>query len=76
MGQLVLHWIMKLNPMTYVVGGLRHYLVVGDEKISLPDPAFWTAGLPVCWWITSVFAVLAFGLAMCIVWRRQKGELQ
>ena len=75
-GQMILHWVMKLNPMTYVVGGLRHYLLVGDGTITRSDPAFWTAGLPTCWWTTTVFAALAFGLAMCIVRRRQKGELQ
>jgi ABC-2 type transport system permease protein len=74
-GQWVLHWIMKLNPMTYFVGGLRHYLDAGREASTL-NPSFWSVGLSECWWISCLFTALAFGLAMLIVQRRQKGEFQ
>ena len=77
-GQIILHWVMKLNPMTYVVGGLRHYLapILPPTTSAPPDPSFWTAGLVECWWITGLFAAIAITLAMWMVQKRQKGELQ
>jgi ABC-2 type transport system permease protein len=75
LGQLALHWIMKLNPMTYVVGGLRHYLAAGQETAPVSS-SFWSVGLAECWWTSAVFAGLAFVLALWIVQRKQRGEFQ
>lgn len=76
MGQWVIHWVMTLNPMTYVVGGLRRYLASNRDAMAAPDPGFWSAELTMCWWTTGLFTVLVFGLAMWMVRRRQKGEFQ
>jgi len=58
----VMAWIMRLNPMTYGVGALRHALV---------DPL--PAGVPsfaVCLAVTGAFAVVMFGLGTWMVTRR------
>lgn len=75
-GQIVIHWVMKFNPMTYIVGGLRYYLGPGLQAASASDTAFWNVGLFACWWATTLFTALAFSLAMWMVQRRQKGEFQ
>jgi len=76
LGQLALHWIMKLNPMTYVVGGLRQYLGTGTTVLASSNSSFWNVGLAECWWTSSLFAALVFGLAIWIVQKKQKGEFQ
>jgi ABC-2 type transport system permease protein len=75
-GQSVLHWIMKLNPMTYFVGGLRHYLDSGFPTNTSSNTSFWSVGLAECWWVTCLFTALVFSIAMLMVRRRQKGEFQ
>lgn len=75
-GQTTLHWIMKLNPMTYVVGGLRHQLPSNNASNQALDPMFWTASSTECWWITATFTLIALSSATWIVHTRQKGELQ
>lgn len=70
-GQWVLHWVMRCNPMTYIVGGMRH-LMTGDEFSQL----YWAPSLLVSVWVTILFTVLATACATFMVARRQRGEFQ
>ncbi len=68
-----LGWIVRLNPLTYGVAGLRHYLqysegVVGDAALKLP-------GLGLCWAITLAFAAVMFVAACRIAATRSRGDL-
>ncbi len=61
-GQVVMHWIMKCNPMSYIVGGLRHY----TSELASSDTV-WTPSLGTCWTVTILFWVVASVLATMIV---------
>ena len=63
---LVNSWI---NPLTYGVAGLRHYLQNGiSSNAVLPSPA-------VCWLVSLAFAVLMLAAAWRIAATRSTGDL-
>jgi ABC-2 type transport system permease protein len=68
--QVVLHWVMRVNPVTYSVAGARHLLYAEP----LPE-AFWTPGLAASWVVTGGFAALMFVAATWIAGQRTKGDL-
>ncbi len=67
---MTLHWTMRINPMTYCVGGMRG-LLFGE----LPDQAFYTPSLVTCWTVTIVFAIVMFVAAWRVSARRITGDL-
>jgi ABC-2 type transport system permease protein len=67
-----LSWIVRLNPLTYGVAGLRRLLYLGVEAPPL------TPGLPslaTCWTITILFAGAAYAAAWWITNRPNKVDL-
>jgi ABC-2 type transport system permease protein len=69
--ELLLGVAMRLNPLSYAVGGVR--------RILSPDAQYdeaWVPGLGMSWLITSIFAAGAFGLAVWISRQRTRGDLQ
>jgi ABC-2 type transport system permease protein len=68
--QVALHWVMRMNPVTYSVAGARHLLY----SQPLPE-AFWTPSPVACWGVTFAFAVLMFAAATWISGQRTKGDL-
>jgi len=81
-GEGVLAWIVRLNPLTYGVAGLRHYLQFGTglhfgvegatEKVAglAGQP-----GLALCWTVSIGFAVLMLVLSWQIAGTRTTGDL-
>jgi len=68
----VLALVLKINPLTYAVAGLRR-LLYWDAPA-----AEWAAGLPrmeVCWGAMLLFAVVMFALAWKISGQRTTGDL-
>jgi ABC-2 type transport system permease protein len=68
-----LGWIVAVNPLTYGVAGLRHYLqypdgVAGDAAAGLP-------GLGLSWLVSLVFAGVLFAAACWIAGTRSRGDL-
>jgi ABC-2 type transport system permease protein len=68
-----LGWIVSLNPLTYGVAGLRHYLqypdgLTGEAAAGLP-------GLGLSWTISLLFASVLFGGACWIAGTRSRGDL-
>jgi len=65
-----LGWIVRLNPLTYGVAGLRHYLqngiVSGDA--SLPS-------VTICWLVSLLFAAIMLTAAWRIAATRSRGDL-
>jgi ABC-2 type transport system permease protein len=70
-GQVVLHWVMRLNPLTYCLAGVRQLMF--DSSTS---KTFWAPPTLVwCWVITLVFAVLTFAAAWRISRHRVSGDM-
>ena len=64
-----LGWIIRINPLTYGVAGLRHYLQNVDAAAAhLPSPA-------VCWIVSLVFAGLILAADCWIAGKRTTGDL-
>ncbi len=63
-------WLMRVNPVTYMMAGVRRTMfgpVLGD-RLNLP-PAW------ICWTVTAVFAAAMVGLGCWITGTRTKGDL-
>ncbi len=58
--------IVRINPLTYGVAGLRHYLQNGDSHPPSPT---------VCWIVSLAFATLTFAAAWRIAGTRSRGDL-
>lgn len=71
-GQVVIHWIMRLNPLTYAVAGMRQ-MVFPDLKLGAE---LWQPSLALCWLVTIVFVIATMLLAVRAVQRPSKGELK
>jgi ABC-2 type transport system permease protein len=65
-----LGWIVRVNPLTYGVAGLRHYLQNGmiASDAGLPSPA-------ACWLVSLLFAGLMLAAAWWIAATRNRGDL-
>jgi ABC-2 type transport system permease protein len=64
--QLVMHWIMRLNPLTYAVAGLRYFMY----GWILPQEYWEPGNIMICWMVTLLFAVVMLWAA-CSVARTQ-----
>jgi ABC-2 type transport system permease protein len=64
-----LGWIIRINPLTYGVAGLRHYLQNGSiEATGLPAPA-------TCWLVTLGFAGVMLAASWWIAGTRSTADL-
>lgn len=78
-GELIMHWLMRLNPTTYAVAGLRELLggslaAKGGDGGPL-ETAIWEPSLAVCTVVVSAFAVVAFVMSCRISRRTTAGDL-
>jgi ABC-2 type transport system permease protein len=64
-----LGWIVRVNPLTYGVAGLRHYLQNGGgEAAALPS-------IGICWLVSLAFAGVMLVAAWRIAGTRSTGDL-
>jgi ABC-2 type transport system permease protein len=68
--QVVLHWVVKLNPVSYCVVGLRSLLVDVHQLGEI-----WIPNLATCWIVSSVFAVVTFLIAWKVSETHTTGDL-
>jgi ABC-2 type transport system permease protein len=68
--QLVMHWGMRVNPVTYCVAGVRQTLFT-----DVPSSAFWMPSLTVCWTVALLFAAVTFAASCLIAGQRTTGDL-
>lgn len=68
-----LAWIVRLNPLTYGVAGLRRLLYLGVADPPLPPGV---PSLMTCTLVTLGFFIVTFGLAWRAAGRRTAGDLQ
>jgi len=69
--QSLLGAAMRLNPLSYAVGGVRRLLMPAAEY-----PGAWVPSLTMSWVVTLIFAAVAFSLAVWISRQRTSGDLQ
>jgi len=67
-----LAWVMRLNPLTYGVAGLRQLTYWGVANPPLPPD---TPSLATCWAVTLLFAAVTFALAWKLAGGRTAGDL-
>ena len=65
-----LHAIMRVNPLSYAVGGVRRLLWPAAEYAGA-----WVPGLAASWLVTALFAAVAFALAVRVARDRTSGDL-
>ena len=83
-GEGVLAWIVRLNPLTYGVAGLRHYLrfaphspiAAAERATAATAPVDALPGLPLCWVATLAFAAVMLALAWRVAATRTSGDLK
>jgi ABC-2 type transport system permease protein len=68
--QVGLHWLMKLNPLTYTVAGVHRLLFNGPLAETLVMP-----GMTACWAVTSLFSIVMFAAAWRMAGTRTRGDL-
>ena len=68
--QWLLGAAMRVNPLSYAVGGVRRLLMPAAEYSDA-----WVPGLVSSWLVTIVFAVCAFALAVWVSRQRTSGDL-
>ena len=78
-GELIMHWLMRLNPTTYMVAGLRRLLGGSlDASTGAMDSAgspIWEPSLAVCTVVVVVFAAVMFVVSCRISRRTTAGDL-
>ncbi len=78
-GSGALAWVIRLNPLTYGVAGLRHYLQFGTATPAAPGTVAAVDALPslsVCWIVTLAFAAAMLAIAWRIAGTRISGDLK
>jgi ABC-2 type transport system permease protein len=66
-----LHAAMRVNPLSYAVGGVRRLLTPATDYSGA-----WVPGLTMSWLVTVAFAAVAFGLAVWISREPAPGDLR
>jgi len=67
-----LGWVVRLNPLSYSVAGLRRLMYLGQADVAA------LSGVPsalTCWSVTLVFALATFALAWKVAGVRTQGDL-
>lgn len=70
LGQTIMHWTMRMNPVTYIIGGMRHLMTTGPATASAE---YWLPGVLNCWIVSLVFMLVTFTAAWWIVNRTESG---
>jgi ABC-2 type transport system permease protein len=80
-GQGLLAWVVAVNPLTYGVAGLRHYLQFGDTQTALVQETLSQGSLSqgpsmfLCWMVSIGFALAMLALSWRISGTRTTGDL-
>ena len=70
-GQWLLHWSMRLNPMSYVMAGLRR-MIGGAADVE----GLWLPSLGTSWLVSILFLLCTLAAAVWIVARPTRGDLR
>lgn len=67
----ILHWVMRANPLSYGVAGVRQYLF---PKV-VQGPEFWQPSLLLAWTVSLGFLLIALVVASIVCKRRIAGDI-
>jgi len=70
--RFVMHWAMRLNPLTYCVAGARQLMFSADTLAGL---SLYKPSLLLCWCIAGGFAAVTFAAAWWIAGQRTQGDM-
>jgi len=70
-GQAALHWVMRLNPLSYGVAGLQHTLSI---RLAADGP-HWSPSPALAWSVTVAFTAIMFIFACRVARRSTSGDL-
>lgn len=70
-GQWFMHWVMRVNPLSYIIAGLRRMIGGVADTDGL-----WLPSLTTSWLVASLFLVSTLAAAVWIVLRPTKGDLR
>lgn len=72
-----MHWMMRCNPVTYVVSGLRRllYADMPDAMASLGESQVWVPSMMMCWIVVIGFAAFMYVWASRMASRHTAGDL-
>ncbi|MAT68762.1 MAG: ABC transporter [Planctomycetaceae bacterium] len=70
-----LAWIVRANPLTYGVAGLRHYLRFADSAGDAAAPVANLPSLATCWLVTLAAAAILLAAAWRVARARTTGDL-
>jgi hypothetical protein len=70
--------LMRCNPVTYAVSGLRQIFMTSTSSPSLHDSNGLSFAPPfvLCWTVTGIFAVVMMGLATHVARNSTQGDLR
>ncbi len=71
LGQWLMHWVMRCNPVTYAVGGIRRTM-----GLVVENPQSWIPGLQECWIVSTLFMCATCAFAVVAVVRPNKADVQ
>ena len=71
-GQTIMHWTMRLNPVTYIIGGMRHLLC---DSASISVSSHWLPSVAACWCVSGLLLCATFSAAWWMVNRGGKANL-
>ena len=74
-GQQVMHLVMRANPLSYMVAGVRQLLTPSIDYSGADFSGVWMPGLEWCWGVTLVFAAVTFAAAVAVSRQRTTGDL-
>ncbi len=72
-----MHWVMRLNPVSYMVSGLRQLLYWNDPPAlaALKDAGVWIPPLWIGWIVVTGFAAATFLASVKLAQRHTTGDL-
>jgi ABC-2 type transport system permease protein len=71
--ETLLHFGMRLNPLSYAVAGVRQLLT--GPSVPAEAAGVWTPPLVACWLVTIAFAGVTFAAATWVCRQRTTGDL-
>lgn len=74
-GAAALAWLMRLNPLTYGVAGLRRLIYWEASQPYWEQTPLLLPSMSTCWLVTLAFAAVTFALCMQVVGKRTTGDL-